>query len=77
MARYTPGPVDDQIVGQELQKIAQAIDTPDQFLTLEKLYALPTKYRDGTIIYADGTTLDRGSGEGAYIYYALAWHHLG
>ena len=36
MARYTPGQVDDQIVGQELQKIAQAIDTPDQFLTLEK-----------------------------------------
>ena len=77
MARYTPGQVDDQIVGQELQKIAQAIDTPDQFLTLEKLYALPNKYRDGTIIYADGATLDPGSGEGAYIYYALAWHHLG
>ncbi len=77
MARYTPGQVDDQIVAQELQKIAQAIDTPDQFLTLEKLYAAPTKYRDGTIIYADGTTFNPGSGEGAYIYYALAWHHLG
>ena len=77
MARYTPGPVDDQIVGQELQKIAQAIDTPDQFLTLEKLYAAPTKYRDGTIVYADGTTWNPGSGEGAYIYYGAAWHFLG
>ena len=77
MARYTPGPTDDQIVGQELQKIAQAIDTPDQFLTLEKLYAAPTKYRDGTIVYADGTTWNPGSGQGAYIYYGAAWHFLG
>ncbi len=77
MARYTPGQVDDQIVGQELQKIAQAIDTPDQFLTLEKLYAAPTKYRDGTIIYADGTTFNPGSGEGLYVRYAAAWHFLG
>ena len=77
MARYTTGQVDDQIVGQELQKIAQAIDTPDQFLTLEKLYAAPTKYRDGTIVYADGTTWNPGSGEGAYIYYGAAWHSLG
>ena len=77
MARYTPGQVDDQIVAQELQKIAQAIDTPDQFLTLEKLYAAPTKYRDGTIVYADGTTWNPGSGEGAYIYYGAAWHSLG
>ena len=77
MGRHTPGQVDDQIVGQELQKIAQAIDTPDQFLTLEKLYAAPTKYRDGTIVYADGTTWNPGSGEGAYIYYGAAWHSLG
>ena len=77
MARYTPGPVDDMIVTQELEKIAQAIDTPDAFITLEKLYAAPTKYRDGTIVFADGTTWNPGSGQGAYIYYGAAWHFLG
>lgn len=77
MGRYTPRQVDDQIVDEELQKIAQAIDTPDQFLTLEKLYAAPSKYRDGTIVFADGTTWNPGSGQGAYIYYGAAWHFLG
>ena len=75
MARYTPGQVDDQIVGQELQKIAQAIDTPDQFLTLEKLYAAPTKYRDGTIVFADTSWV--GSGTGIYCYYGGSWVKLG
>lgn len=77
MARYTPGQVDDQIVGQELQKIAQAIDTPDQFLTLEKLYAAPTKYRDGTIVFADGVVWDPGSGVGYYGYHSGVWNKLG
>ena len=77
MARYTPGPVDDMIVGQELQKVATALDTPDALLTLEKLYAAPTKYRDGTIVYADGTTWNPGAGQGAYIRYAAAWNKLG
>ena len=77
MARYTPGPTGNQAVDLELQKVANAIDTPDAFLTLEKLYAAPEKFRDGTIVYADGTTWNPGSGEGAYIRYAAAWHFLG
>ena len=75
MARYTPGPVDDMIVTQELEKIAQAIDTPDAFITLEKLYAAPTKYRDGTIVFADTSWV--GAGTGIYCYYGSAWNKLG
>ena len=77
MARYTPGQVDDQIVAQELQKIAQALDTPDQFLVLDTLYAAPTKIRTGMIVLADGTTWNPGSGAGVYCYYGSAWNHLG
>ena len=38
MARYNPGIVDDQIVGRELIKIADALDTPDKFLMLSLIH---------------------------------------
>ena len=77
MARYTPGPVDDQIVGQELQKVATALDTPDQSFQLEMIYAIPKKFRVGTIVLADGTTWNPGSGAGVYCYHSAAWNKLG
>ena len=61
----------------ELNKIAQAMETPDPALALDTLYAPPNKFRDGTIVKADGTTWNPGSGEGAYCFYASAWHFLG
>ena len=75
MARHTPGPVDDMIVTQELEKIAQAIDTPDAFITLEKLYAAPTKYREGTIVFADTSWV--ASGTGYYGFHSGVWNKLG
>ena len=77
MARYNPGIVDDQIVGRELIKIADALDTPDKFLMLDMQYVAPTKLRDGMIALADGTTWDPGSGAGVYAYYGSAWVKLG
>jgi len=77
MARYNPGYVDDQIVGTELQKIAEALDTPDKFLMLVMQYAAPTKPREGMIALADGTTWNPGSGAGVYAYYGSAWVKLG
>jgi hypothetical protein len=77
MARYTPGIVDDQIVGDELQKIAQAMDTADQMLMLEMIYAAPTKFRVGAVVLADGTAWNPGSGAGVYCYYGSAWVKLG
>lgn len=83
MARYTPGNVPSDpaqlsaFLRDELQKIAQAKDTPDPFITLDTLYAYPPKYREGTVFKADGTTLDPGSGAGVYCYRGGSWTFLG
>lgn len=83
MARYTPGniPTDSaeivDFLRLELAKIAQAMDTADQFLALETLYAAPKKYRGGTLVKADGTNWNPGSGQGIYCFYGAAWHFLG
>jgi len=77
MARYIPGFVDDQIVNRELEKIADAMDTPNKFLMLEKLYVVPPKPRDGLVALADGTAWNPGSGAGVYCYYGSAWNKLG
>lgn len=83
MARYTPGvvPMDAKAVpgflGPELAKIAQAKDTADEFLQLKELNKAPTKIRDGMVVLADGVNWDPSAGQGAYVYYAAAWHKLG
>lgn len=74
---YTPGPnVQDPLLATELLQISRAIrelqDAP-----MVKLYDPPDKLRDGLRAYADGTSWNPGSGEGAYMYYAAAWHFLG
>jgi hypothetical protein len=83
MARYTPGNVPAEaaqvaaFLRLELNKIAQALDTADAFLTLGTLYAAPMKYREGTVCKADGITWDPGSGAGVYCFRAGAWRFLG
>lgn len=77
MARYIPGNVADPVLAAELAKIAQAMETPDQFLQLDTLYAAPKKYREGTLAKADGTSWNPGSGAGVYCYRAAAWRFLG
>lgn len=76
MGRYTPGQVGDYLLGQELQKVANAIDTPNKLLQLDKVYASPTKVRAGMIAYADGVTWDPGAGPGAYIFDGTNWDRL-
>ena len=77
MARYVPGNVSDPQMQAELNKIAQAIETADPFMTLDTLYAAPKKYREGMIVKADGATWNPGSGAGVYCYRAAAWRFLG
>ena len=77
MARYTPGNVSDAATGEEFQKVAQALDTPNQMLQLQTLYAAPEKFREGAIVLADGTTWDPGSGAGVYAYFGATWNKLG
>lgn len=77
MARYIPGNISNAEIASELAKISQAMETPDPFLTLETIYAAPNKFREGTIIKADGTKFNPGSGAGFYGYSAGAWRFLG
>ena len=79
--RYIPGNVNPAdmaaFLRQELDKIAQAIESQSESLSLKTLHAAPTKYRDGTIVKADGTDWNPGSGSGLYVYRDAAWHFLG
>lgn len=77
MARYTPGNVTDPQMQEELNKIAQAMETADPFLTLDTLYAAPKKYREGTVCLFDGVIFNPGSGAGVYCYRGGAWRFLG
>jgi hypothetical protein len=77
MARYTPGQVSDPEIARELLKIAQAMETQDETLSLKTLYAAPKKYREGTLIKADGTSFNPGSGAGVYCRRGAAWTFLG
>lgn len=80
MARYSPTLVTDWAgVNAELAKIAQAMETQDEQLSLKVLYAAPKKFRDGTIVRADGTQWKpNGTGTaGVYCYYGGSWKFLG
>ena len=77
MARYIPGNVSDPQIQEELNKIAQAMETADPFITLDTLYAAPKKYREGTVVKADGVVWNPGSGAGVYCRRGGAWTFLG
>jgi hypothetical protein len=77
MARYIPGNVADPQIAAELAKIAQAMETSDPFITLDTLYAAPNKYREGTIVKADGAVWNPGSGAGVYCRRGGSWTFLG
>jgi hypothetical protein len=74
---YTPGgSAKDPVVNAELLRISQVLNEMYERILPIK-YAAPDKPRDGMVVYADGTTWNPGSGEGAYIYYNSAWNFLG
>jgi hypothetical protein len=39
--------------------------------------AVPSKPREPSLAFADGTNWNPGSGKGMYCYYGGAWHFLG
>lgn len=85
MSRYTPGDVPTDAASQaaflrlELQKIAQSLDTSNERLMLDMLSAAPKKFRDGTVVLADGVKWQPtgAATPGYYGYYNGAWHFLG
>lgn len=52
-------------------------ETPQKELFIAMSYAAPSKLVTGTIVLADGTDWNPGSGAGFYGYYAGSWHKLG
>ena len=67
----------DQAVNQELDRVAVAMAQPTDYLALQTLYASPSRYFDGMLVLADGTTWNPGSGAGPYARVAGAWKYLG
>ena len=55
-----------QWVGDELSRIARCLVEPESVVRLKVLYAYPVKFAPGDEIYADGVSLNPGSGEGIY-----------
>lgn len=46
-------------------------------LMLDAIDTEPAKRFDGLLVHALGSNWNPGSGRGAYMYYASAWHYLG
>lgn len=76
MARYIPGNVSSTELKTELDKVAQAMETPNPFMALDALFAAPKKFREGTIVLAKAPW-NPGSGDGVYCYRGGAWRFLG
>lgn len=63
---------------REFASLKRALESPSNYQELEILYAYPDRLRTGMVIYADGTILNPGSGEGLYRYnLAGFWIFLG
>lgn len=76
---YTPNPFIGDVsayLQSELQKISEAMNNPQPALKLSVSYSPPTKFGEGTIVLADGTSFNPGSGAGFYGYRGGSWRKL-
>lgn len=63
---------------REFASLKRALEEPQSIYELAISYSYPARLRVGMVIYADGTTLNPGSGEGLYRYnLAGFWVFLG
>ena len=81
--KYTPSPIPTNFpadvrawLGDELRRISAALNGVDN-VRLKTQGAEPSKYADGDIVYADGTSWNPGDGEGMYVREAGAWVKTG
>ena len=58
------------------QDIAQTVESIADGRIIEERNVVPTKPRNGMLVYSDGTDWNPGSGEGFYGYEAGAWVKL-
>lgn len=81
---YTPTPVPrgnlealENYLESELQRLA--IDLEANIIAkvqLAETFVVPSKPRDGLLVFADGTSWNPGSGRGIYVYSSSAWVKL-
>lgn len=78
---YAPGQINgdvSQFLGDELHRIARAMDEPKDMIMLEMRYVAPAKPKDGMVVLADGTSWNPSAGgQGFYGYYGGSWKKLG
>jgi hypothetical protein len=61
----------------ELQRLAETLNSPQTSLKLSVSYSPPTKFGEGTIVLASGApNWDPGSGAGFYGYRGGSWRKL-
>lgn len=63
-------------VQNELQRLAEDLNSHRPTLKLSVSYSPPTKFTEGTIALADGTSWNPGSGAGFYGYRGGSWRKL-
>lgn len=66
-----------QTADEELKRVSEAMQSPNELLILAPLAVAPKKPRDGVIAMADGVNWNPGSGPGFYGYRAGSWRLLG
>lgn len=77
--KYSPAPPPRQVnflseyIARELRRLADVFGTE---VVLPVLFAEPPNAPDGTIVYADGTSWDPGSGAGFYGKESGSWTKL-
>jgi hypothetical protein len=68
-----PAAYDALWLQSELQKIREAMSSPQPFAFLEQQNVAPPKPREGMIVLADGTNWNPGQGRGYYGYFGGQW----
>ena len=63
-------------VRNELQRLAESLNSAKPTLKLSVSYSPPTKFGEGTIVLADGTSFNPGAGAGFYGYRGGSWCKL-
>lgn len=66
-----------QWVREHFERLQTAMSGSQDALTLSVLHVEPERYVEGTLVLADGTDWDPGSGAGLYIRRGGAWVLLG
>jgi hypothetical protein len=68
--------IEDPVIRDLFARLEQSLNEAQPDYVFQKRTASPIRYRDGTVIYADGTNWDPGSGEGLYRYGGGVWNFI-